>query len=378
MEKHTTYNNTCQPSSAPVADSNTYPQSPPLNSDSNTPRPSGVLKTIDSVELLDKRFKRQDFIVQSLLKPGLAVLAGSPKIGKSWMVLQLCLQIAKGEPFLGLDTESGGVLYIALEDSPARIQERILCMTDAASHNFRVTTSCSPLGETLREEITRFCVGFPRVKLVVIDTFQKIREQRGEMSYSNDYTEVSYLKRIADENHVCILLVHHTRKMADSDCFNEISGTNGIAGSADTLMVLKKGKRTDNKAVMTCTGRDIDDREMELVFNRELCSWQVISDSANGKEQRLPEDMEQLVEFVRTLGEGFVGSNTELCDSFNRYAKLDLTPSIFKRRLNRWRYLLEDRGVAFDSFRENDGSRAIAILYSRKMDKSIPQTDTDA
>ena len=343
----------------------------------STFQPPATLKTVDSVDLLDMRFKRQEFFVQTLLKPGLAVLAGSPKIGKSWMVLQLCLQVAKGEPFLGLDTEPGGVLYIALEDSPARLQERILCMTESASHNLRTTTVCSPIGEKLREEITRFCVGFPRVKLIVIDTFQKIREQSAEMSYSNDYSEVSFLKQIADENNVCILLVHHTRKMADSDCFNEISGTNGIAGSADTLMVLKKAKRTDNKAVLTCTGRDIDDREMELHFNRDLCNWQVVSDSASSEAERLPDDMEQMAEFVKTLGEGYAGPNTALCDRFNAYAKLSLTPSVLKRRLNRWRYPLEDRGVAFDSYRDNDGSRAIAILYCRKRDKSIPVMDTD-
>lgn len=335
----------------------------------------GVLNDISSVELMDMRFKRSDFLVQSLLKPGLAVLAGSPKIGKSWLVLSLCLAVAQGKPFLGLDTQQGSVLYIALEDSPARLQSRLLCLTATASPYLRIATKCSPLGETLRAEITRFAVTSTKARLVVIDTFQKIREQGQEMSYSNDYSEVSYLKQIADENNICILLVHHTRKMADNDCFNEISGTNGIAGSADTLMLLKKDKRTDAKAALTCTGRDIEDREMELKFDRERLFWRVVNDSGVGTAVSLPPEMETVIDFVKSLGEGFVGTNTELCERYNAFAGQQISPNVFKRRLNRWRFALEDRGVAFDSYRSNEGAREIAILYSAKMDKSIPITE---
>ncbi len=335
----------------------------------------GVLNDISSVELMDMRFKRSDFLVQSLLKPGLAVLAGSPKIGKSWLVLSLCLAVAQGKPFLGLDTQQGSVLYIALEDSPARLQSRLLCLTATASLYLRIATKCSPLGETLRAEITRFAVTSTKARLVVIDTFQKIREQGQEMSYSNDYSEVSYLKQIADENNICILLVHHTRKMADADCFNEISGTNGIAGSADTLMLLKKEKRTDAKAALTCTGRDIEDREMELKFDRERLFWRVVTDSGVGTAVSLPPEMEPVIDFVKSLGEGFVGTNTELCEQYNAFAGQQMSANAFKRRLNRWRFALEDRGVAFDSYRSNEGAREIAILYSAKMDKSIPITE---
>ena len=334
-----------------------------------------TIESIDSEELFYKRFKRVDFIVSSLLKPGLAILAGSPKIGKSWMVLDLCLSVAKGEPFLGLDTKECGVLYIALEDSHARIQERMVHMTDSCSPNLRVATTCAPLGEQLMKEISSYCGAFPLVKLIVIDTFQKIRAQGMEMSYANDYREVSYLKAMADELGICILLVHHTRKQSDSDRFNEISGTNGIAGSADTLMVLKKDKRTEKKAVLTCTGRDIEDRELELKFNRETCLWEVIKSSEVSDEEKLPQDISQVIAYVKTLGDGYMGTNTEFCERFNEFSGLSLSPRAFKQRINRYRYMMEDYGVFHDSYRESDGSRCFMILYKQSHDKSIPETE---
>lgn len=340
----------------------------------NSPAPAQEkqprLKTISSEDLLEMRFKRVDFIVDTLLKPGLAVLAGAPKIGKSWMVLHLCMQVAKGREFFGMPTEQSCVLYIALEDSPARLQDRLNGMEESGTPELRLATSCSPVGEDLLREISAYCGTYPRIKLIVIDTFQKIRSQGREMSYANDYSEVSYLKEIADELGICILLVHHTRKLPDSDYMNEISGTNGIAGSADTLMVLKKEKRCQNKAVLNCTGRDIEDRQIELQFSREKKLWEVLSDSAEQNPELLPDDMEQMVAFVKTLGDGFMGSNTELCERFNAYAGLEKSPRSLKQRLNRYRYQLEDRGVFHDSFREKDGSRCVMILYKANHDKT--------
>ena len=198
------------------------------------------LDTLTADELMHLYFPKKEFIVSTLLTPGLAVLAGAPKIGKSWMVLDMCLKIAKGEAFLGQPTRKGSVLYLALEDDRYRLHRRLLRIADEGSDNMRVAHRCSMEPEALERQIQLFIGQHPDTRLIVIDTFQKIRRSVREMSYANDYAEVSRLKSIADKEGVCILLVHHTRKLGDSDYMNEISGTNGIAGSADTLMVLKR------------------------------------------------------------------------------------------------------------------------------------------
>ncbi len=327
------------------------------------------LGVISSIELTDQRFRRADFLIDGFLKPGLAILAGSPKIGKSWMVLQLCLSVSKGETFWGMDTKESTVLYIDLEDSEQRMQERIVRSTEEASDKLKITFSCSQLGEGIADEIRNFVQEYPDASLVVIDTFQKIRMPLGQTSYAVDYAEISHLKRVADELNICILLVHHTRKMGDSDCMNEISGTNGIAGSADTLMVLKKPKRTDRKAELYCTGRDIEDRSLELLFDRETCRWKVTKDSNQQQVVSLPECIIELREYMKTVRQ-YQGSNTLFCDGFAAFWGQPIKASTLKREMNRWRYELEDMGVCFKSYRTNK-ERLLIIKYAEEHDELV-------
>ena len=320
------------------------------------------LRTVSCCELGDLRFKRLNWLVEGLLKPGLAVLAGAPKIGKSWMVLQLCMAMAKGEPFLGLPTHPCTTLYIALEDSLARIQDRVLHITDDLPEKLHFTVRCSEMGDRLVREIQNFVCEHKDTKLVVIDTFQKIRTMNTQTSYANDYLETSAIKCLADTLDICILLVHHTRKMGDSDCVNEISGTNGIAGSADNLMVLKKEKRTDRNATLSATGRDIEDRLMELKLNGDSCRWEVVSDTVGVAEAvELPEVLTDLVGYIKYIGT-FEGGNSLFCDGFSAFCKKNVNIKALKYLMTRYRYELEDRGVLFKNYRTS-GMRMILISY---------------
>ena len=324
------------------------------------------LGIIDSIELTDKRYKRVGFLVESFLKPGLVILAGAPKIGKSWMVLQLCMSIAKGEPFWGMPARQGTVLYIALEDSEQRMQERILSQTDEGSAHLKIAFECAQLGEGISEELRGFVTSYPDTRLIVIDTFQKVRMPLGQMSYAVDYAEISHLKNIADELGIAILLVHHTRKMADSDCFNEISGTNGIAGSADTLLVLKKEKRTQRTATLTCTGRDIEDREMQVELDRDSCVWKLRADSLIAGEQPFPEMLDKLVAFMKK-SICHDGTNALFCERFSAYCGSPVDARQLKRLMNMHRFALEDHGVFFSSYRTSR-ERLIMIRYYPQRD----------
>ncbi len=333
------------------------------------------LRVINCADLIDTRYQRIDWIVEGLLKPGLSVLAGAPKIGKSWMVLQLCLCVAKGEPFWGMSTRHSAVLYITLEDSEMRLQDRLLRITDDVSENLSIALSCPALGYDLKRAIAAHCGNYPETRLIVIDTFQKIREQASQMSYAGDYADVSKLKEIADELHICILLVHHTRKLGDSDYINEISGTNGIAGSADTLMILKKEKRSERNAVLSCTGRDIEDREIELSLDRGTCIWNVTSDTYNAAPKTIPPLLLRLIVFAGKLG-SYDGSNAEFCERFADFSGESITPNHLKRLMNQYRYELEDAGVYFLSVKRN-GFRRFAMHYQKREDRSQLPSDED-
>ena len=327
--------------------------------------PRQELVTFTGEELCELRFKRTEWLVEGLLRPGLTVLAGSPKIGKSWLVLQLCIQIAKGEPFWGQPTKQGTVLYIALEDNEQRMQKRLLISAAEPPENLMISLGCEKGGDELERQIGAFVRRYPHTRLIVIDTFQMIRDQTAQMSYANDYSETSRLKSIADALNICILLVHHTRKLSDDDRVNEISGTNGIAGSADTLLVLTKEKRTSKNAALTCTGRDIEDMELELVMNSNNCLWKCRSKiPASGVIRSLPEDLIKLVDFMKEIKK-FEGTNTEFAEAYNRYTGEKHTANTLKRRMNYCRYALEDMGVSYFNSRTKT-ERRILIAYSAK------------
>lgn len=330
------------------------------------------IELTDAETLSLSSFQRPAFIIDQLLKPGLAVLAGAPKLGKSWLVLDICQQVASGKPLWGLNTSGGSVMYIALEDSKARLQDRLLSITDTPSDRLYVATSCPSLSDGLEDAVIYFTEQCSDPKLVVIDTFQMIRSARTEISYAGDYSETSQLKQLADRLGICILLVHHTRKMADSDTISEISGTNGIAGCADTLMVLKKPKRTENKATLYFTGRDITDRELTLELDRESCKWKHVSGELP-KHRSLPPEIDRLWEHMQRVTR-YEGDNSGFAEQFSAFCGTQINPAVLKRIMNRYRFELEERGVTFISLRTRKG-RILSVIYSEKLDKLKHRSD---
>ena len=331
------------------------------------------LSVVDGETLANYRFERQDYLVNTLLQPGLCILSGAPKVGKSWLVLHLCMQVAKGEPFLGLDVRQGDVLYITMEDTARRIHRRINTITEESSPHLYVTNSCARLGNLLFWQLQEFINEHPDTRLIVIDTYQLIRDGGKDTSYSNDYSETREIKEFADCFGVCVLLVHHNRKMPDEDFANVISGTTGIAGSCDTIMVLQKEKRKSREATLSCTGRDIEDRELKMELDRKTCTWSVKSDSLTGFDEELPEEIELLIAFMRRL-RLFYGSPTEFAAMYNEAAGLSIRPNQLTRLMNLNADVLEDHGVSFLNKRIKN-VRMLQIQYSADQDRSLESCD---
>ena len=260
------------------------------------------LKTVDAETLLSTPMSKTMFIVDGLISQGVNVISGASKIGKSWLMLWLGLQVAQGNSIWGLPTLQCDVLYLSLEDTQRRIKDRLYNLTDSAPDNLYFAVSSGLIGGGLEEQITDFLAEHPATKLVIIDTLQKVRDSNGSAGkagmYGNDYDDISSIKRIADGFNIAILLVHHLRKLQDSDDpFNDVSGSTGIIGAADTNFILRR-KRSGNAATLLVSGRDVEYQELTLQFNDLV--WELVErkNSEDIHKAELPKFLFRVVDFM--------------------------------------------------------------------------------
>ena len=174
------------------------------------------LETITAEDLQNRTYEPTHFLVDELIPEGLHILAGAPKIGKSWLALWLCLCVSQGQPLWNFATTQGEALYLSLEDSFQRIQTRLFDLTEDAPSTLHFAIMADTLKHGLEQQIEQFLTEHPDTKLVVFDTLQRVRSTGNDSNlYANDYQDIGLLKRLADRRHIAILLIHHLRKLHD-------------------------------------------------------------------------------------------------------------------------------------------------------------------
>ena len=263
--------------------------------------------SFDALELQGENVEPPTWIVREVLPTGLAILCAPSKIGKSWMMMQLGLAVADGKEFLDFKTNQSGVLYYALEDSKARLKDRLnkLLKGKKAPTNLRFVTQADTVDGGLLEKIEEELRTFPGIKLIIIDTLQKVRGKaiRNESMYSGDYREMAKLKEYADNHKVCMLFVHHLRKMLDeTDVFNMISGSTALMGAADTIFIISKKKRNDENANLSMTGRDIAQSDLVIAFSKADYVW-VVEGTAEEVAYRKEREEYECSPLVQTIKE---------------------------------------------------------------------------
>lgn len=237
------------------------------------------LTAISAFDLQNKEFEERYYAVQNMIPEGETVIAAPPKTGKSWLMLDMCLKVAEGKPFLGFDTKQSDTLYLALEDGDSFEQERLNIVTGGAQapKNFHfVFSNVMPMNEGFLLQLEELLKVFPNIKVVVIDTLQfvKYRQGKSESAYECDYRTGRDLKEFAEKNHLAIVVVTHTTKMIHmEDEMSNVSGTNGVTGAADAVIVLSKEKRTDKEAKMFITGRKVRQSMHSVKFDDSKCCW---------------------------------------------------------------------------------------------------------
>ena len=276
-------------------------------------------------------------LIDGILSNGLAILSGDSKIGKSWMVLWLCLKISRGEPVWGLPTAKTDVIYLALEDNDWRIQQRMQDLVDIPPDNLHFGFSCGKLGAELESQIKAVLEDNPNTGLLFIDTLQMVRDNVSSRvnAYAQDYKDLSALKKIADDHKMCIFLVHHNRKEHDgSNVFNDMTGSTGIAGVADTCMVLRKEDRFGNDAILSITGRDIEEKRLKLTMRKNV--WEVTEalDTSALRRERIPQFLFQIADYL-LKEKSFTGTVTELLAAIgDETTKANVASKLITRHFN--------------------------------------------
>lgn len=320
------------------------------------------IKTIDGKQLLNLEFEPIRFIVNGLIPQGFHILAGAPKTGKSWLLLLLCLKVSNGEPLWSFTTEKGTVLYLCLEDSTNRIQDRLSELTEEAPDNLHFATSVHCLTEDLSNQIELFIKEHPDTNLIVIDTLQMVRQPVANVnSYAADYKDIGLLKNISDKYGITIIAVQHLRKKFDSDPHQMISGSSGLIGAADGSYVLQKEKVGDDTAKLYIRGRDIEEQVLTIKFNLETMQWEFIS-TDTAQTDRLNSDavLSLLLLFMKNERE-FLGTATELAKRLGNNIKAN----VLTRKLSKFRKELSDIGIEFEKSRSGE-RREILLVYEPK------------
>lgn len=311
------------------------------------------LYTITMTELYQTAFRSRPSIIDGLLYAGVYILAGAPKIGKSFLVAQIAYHVSTGRKLWDFDVHQGTVLYLALEDDYQRIQSRMFIMYGVNdTPNLHFATVAGKIGNGLDEQLENFMRKHPDTKLIIIDTMQKIRELGGESySYASDYEIIGRLKQFADKYCICVLTVHHTRKQPAGDSFEMISGTTGLLGCADGSLLMQKKKRTALEATIDVVGRDQQDQILYLKKDPETQIWN-LERMENELHKEPPDAVLETV--AKLVKESWCGSPTELA----MLLQVGMQPNTLTKHLNvNAGRLFEEYGVQYENTRTHAGRK---------------------
>ena len=243
-----------------------------------TPRP------ITAAELVAMTFPEPRWAVPGIFAEGANLLTGPPKKGKSFLVLGAALGVAAGGHALGkIEVEAGDVLYLALEDGRRRLQDRVLTMLDGepAPARLHFYTEWPKLDEGGAERMDGWLTDHPEARLVIVDVMARLQPEAkgGGSLYQAEYQTMAAYKGVADRHRVALVAVHHTRKLVADDWLDMVSGTHGLAGAADTVLMLRReaGKAD---AVLHLRGRDVPEADHALSFDPPTCLWGLLGDAA--------------------------------------------------------------------------------------------------
>ena len=329
------------------------------------------LHTVTFDQLMDSVFQGRPAVIENFLYPGVYILAGAPKIGKSFLVAQIAYHVSVGKELWGYIVHPGTVLYLALEDDERRLQNRMFRMFDVeGTSDLYFATHAKMIGRGLDEQLEGFIGEHRDTRLIIIDTLQKVRETvKDAYSYANDYEIIGRLKTFAGKYGICVLLVHHTRKQPAGDSFEMISGTTGLLGCADGALLMQKEKRTSYTATLDVVGRDQPDQRLYLIKDPEHLNWELDHTENELWKQQPDALLNAVAKLVSAESPEWEGSPTELSEILSQ----DIAANRLTKHLNvNAGRLLEEHRVKYENKTKHAGRR-IRLTYVES-EPSVPGT----
>ena len=326
-----------------------------------------TFEIIDGNTLMAQEYEPLKFAVDTILPHGLFILAGSSKIGKSWLALDVGVAVATGDNLWDFSSEQGTALYLALEDNHRRLQDRLdkIGAGGLDVSRLKLSTAAFGISSGLIEQAHNFIAEYPDTRLIIIDTLELIRDTENDKSiYACDYRDMTLLREITGKHDLTLLLIHHTRKMHDDDPLNMLSGSTGLVGATDGVFVLEKEARTSNRAKLTIANRDTEGFCFSLEFDPEKCKWRFFGNHEATSEEAPGERDEWLCLLIDDfVGDGWRGTATELCEVLKAAdPAADATPLNISKQLkaNATRFK-EEFGIVV-GFERNRNSRTITLV----------------
>ena len=234
-------------------------------------------------DLTEEERRPPEFIVEGMIPVGITFLSGAPKLKKSFLALQIAIAVATGNPILGHVVLQSEVAYFDLEGSKCRISFRTDHMRTAIPDGVHIRNEKFEdgwrLADGLVDKLRALVRKNPAIRLIIIDTYSRARgsfKAGGANAYDADVALLEPVQRMALEENIAILFVHHDKKGAAlvGDSFERLSGTMGISGSADCVInLVADGKRADGRATLEYNPRDARGGELSLVFDETCLEW---------------------------------------------------------------------------------------------------------
>ena len=328
----------------------------------------GGLEILSMTELYDSSFEPRVPVVDGLLNSGTYIFAGAPKVGKSFFMAQLAYHVAMGIPLWDYPVRQGAVLYLALEDDYARLQQRLAMMFgEESTDKLYLAIKSKTIKDGLAEQMTCFVQEHADARLIIIDTLQRVRETDGDkMSYGTDYDNMTPLKEFSDRTGVTIIVVHHTRKMAADDVCETISGTNGLLGAVDGALILYKKKRTSLEATLDVIGRDQQEQELTLARNQDTCVWEKVKSETELFVSKPDPVLEKIAGFITESNPEWEGTSSELIEVIPGLESIIQTNTLVRRlNINRGK-LFRDYGIYYEPLQRKSDRKPFALRLVEK------------
>jgi AAA domain len=268
----------------------------------NKANPAKTVVAINAEALRTTEFAPIKYAVPQYIVEGVTILAGKPKVGKSWLLLGAAIAVASGTKTLDEICKQGDALYCALEDNRRRLKGRMKKLLGGLDQpwpkRLEFWTQMPRLGDGGLDKLKEWIKQAKRPRLIILDTLARVRtpSRKEQSTYEADYNAISDLRDFAGEYGVAVVLAHHLRKGEADDPFDTISGTLGLTGAADSMLVLK---RSQGQVTLYGRGRDLLDVEKAVEFDKQRCTWTVKGDAAG---VRVSEQRQAIIDALRRVG----------------------------------------------------------------------------